>query len=87
MIRTHLSVNNCSTERLKPLLFLSLLLISFTTRASAQQALITASDRLPAPNNSRNPGVDSLIFIDIIQVFDMVYAPGQFGRKASVEYR
>jgi hypothetical protein len=51
MLRQSL-INNCSTNRVRLLLFLTIVFISFTARVSAQQALITVTDRLPAPSSS-----------------------------------
>jgi hypothetical protein len=52
MMRTLLVVNNCSTKWLTLLLFLTIVFISLTPKALAQQALVTVSDKLPAPSTT-----------------------------------
>jgi hypothetical protein len=51
-----LTVTKGATKWVKLLLLLTIFLISFTTKASAQQAFINVSDRLPAPST---PGQSS----------------------------
>jgi hypothetical protein len=52
MMPRQLMVTDCSTKWVQLLLLLTIFFISFTT-AVAQQALITVSDRLPAPSTTK----------------------------------